>query len=301
MARGLLPFFAMVLVQLCYAGMNIVTKLVVDNGMSPFVMITYRQIFATIALAPFAYFLERRTLPKMTMHIIFLIFLCSILGITLNQCFYVIGLKHSTATIATAMGNLLPAITFVMAVPFRMETVLIKKITGQAKVLGTIICVSGAMIMSLYHGKLIHIFKSSLHWNYATAASNARSSGSDRVSLVGPMFVIASCVACSGWFIVQGKLNKIFIAPYTITGVVVSAVACVLMSWVIKKRGALYVSAFNPLVLVIVAVFGWGLLDEKIYVGSIVGSILIVAGLYTVLWGKEKEIDQDMENEENLN
>ncbi|KAL5700747.1 hypothetical protein ACHQM5_026155 [Ranunculus cassubicifolius] len=336
MGRGLLPCLAMVLVQFCFAGMNIVTKLALDTGMNPLVMVTYRQIFATMALAPFAFFLERKTLPKMTTQIILLMFMCSILGATLNQCLYFIGLKHSTATIACALNNLLPAITFVMAVPFRMETVLIKKITGQAKVLGTIVCVTGAMIMSFYHGKLIHMARSGLHWDYAIEA-NARSSGSEQVSFVGPLFVMGSCVAWSGWFIVQGKLNQIFIAPYTTTGlmcfmaifecaiigvffehdvkewslsshvrligaiyngVVGSAVTFFLMSWCIEKRGPLYVSAFSPLLLVIVAVFGWALLNDKIYVGSAVGSVLIVAGLYTVLWGKEKEMEQGMEDDD---
>lgn len=55
----LLPFIAMVIVQVGYAGSNVVTKLVMDTGMHPFVQTAYRPIFATISIAPFAYFLER--------------------------------------------------------------------------------------------------------------------------------------------------------------------------------------------------------------------------------------------------
>lgn len=57
--NDLLPFIAMVIVQLGYAGSNVVTKLVMDTGMDPFVQTAYRPIFATISIAPFAYFLER--------------------------------------------------------------------------------------------------------------------------------------------------------------------------------------------------------------------------------------------------
>ncbi|PIA43421.1 hypothetical protein AQUCO_01900070v1 [Aquilegia coerulea] len=333
MGRGLVPFLAMILVQFCFAGMNIVTKLALDSGMNPLIMVTYRQIFATLALAPLAYFLERKTLPRITAKIIFQMFLCSLLGATLNQCLYFLGLKHSTPTMACALNNLLPAVTFIMAVPFKMETVGIKKVTGQAKVLGTIICVAGAMLMSFYKGKLINIGHSSLHWKYAQRMSE-QGSGNEQVSFIGPLFVMASVVAWSGWFIVQAKMNEKFTAPYTTTtvmcfmasfecalvaacwehkftawslainvrligalynGILGSAVTFLVMSWCIEKRGPLYVSAFNPLLLIIVAIFGWAMLDEKVYVGSVVGSSLIVGGLYTVLWGKEKEMEHEAE------
>ncbi|KAK6159777.1 hypothetical protein DH2020_003158 [Rehmannia glutinosa] len=87
----------MVIVQLGYAGMNIISKLAMDSGMNPFVHVAYRQVFATVAIAPFAYFMER---------------------ITVNQITYFVGLKNSTPTIACALSNINPAVTFIMAVPF---------------------------------------------------------------------------------------------------------------------------------------------------------------------------------------
>lgn len=58
MGNEVLPFLIMVMVQVGYAGMNIVGTLVMDAGMDPFVHIAYRQIIATISLVPFAYFFE---------------------------------------------------------------------------------------------------------------------------------------------------------------------------------------------------------------------------------------------------
>ncbi|KAF5206983.1 Leucine-rich repeat receptor-like protein kinase pxc1 [Thalictrum thalictroides] len=231
MGRGLVPCLAMILVQFCFAGMTIVTKLALDSGMNPLIMVTYRQIFATLALAPLAYFLERRTLPRITAKIIFQMFLCSILGATLNQCLYFIGLRYSTPTMACALNNLLPAITFVMAVPFKIEIVEIRKVTGQAKVAGTIICVTGAMLMSFYKGNLISIVHSSLHWSYAQKMT-AQSLGNEQASFIGPLFVIGSVVAWSGWFIVQAKMNETFIAPYTTTTVMcfMASLECALVA-----------------------------------------------------------------------
>ncbi|CAL5442273.1 unnamed protein product [Camellia sinensis] len=75
------------------------------------------------------------------------------------------------------------------------------------------------------------------------------------------------------------------------SGIVCTAAAFYLMSWCIQRKGPLYVLVFNPLLLIIVAILSWCLLEEKIYVGTVVGSGLIVMGLYAVLWGKNKEMN----------
>jgi hypothetical protein len=54
-----IPLILMFLIQLAYAGMNITSKLAILGGMNPLILVAYRQIFGTIAIAPFAYFLER--------------------------------------------------------------------------------------------------------------------------------------------------------------------------------------------------------------------------------------------------
>ncbi|CAK7340473.1 unnamed protein product [Dovyalis caffra] len=141
-----LPFLAMVIVQFGFAGMNITSKLAMDSGMKPLVLVCYRQIFATIAIVPFAYFFERKSRPKITKSLLFQIFLCSLTGVTGNQVFYFTGLEKSTPTIGCALANILPAATFILAVLCRQESVGIKKISGQAKLLGTLVCVGGAII-----------------------------------------------------------------------------------------------------------------------------------------------------------
>ena len=53
------PYIAMISLQFGYAGMHIITKISLNNGMSHFVLVVYRHIVATVVLAPLAYFLER--------------------------------------------------------------------------------------------------------------------------------------------------------------------------------------------------------------------------------------------------
>jgi hypothetical protein len=59
MKKDCLPPVAMVLMQLGFAGMNVVSKLALDTGMSPYVLISYRNLIAAAFIAPFAFVFER--------------------------------------------------------------------------------------------------------------------------------------------------------------------------------------------------------------------------------------------------
>uniref|UniRef100_M0ZSH2 WAT1-related protein n=1 Tax=Solanum tuberosum TaxID=4113 RepID=M0ZSH2_SOLTU len=318
MGNDLLPFLTMVIVQLGYAGMNIISKLAMDSGMNPFVHVAYRQIFATIAIAPFAYFLER---------------------VSMNQITYFVGLKNTTPTISCALSNLTPAVTFLLAIPFGLERVGLGSKAGQAKMLGTILCVGGAMLLSFYHGSIVPIDQPNIHWKYAQDMTQNKSTTSHGNFILGPFLLIISAVSWGIWSILQAKLSMVYAAPYSssalmclmasfqcvivgicfdhnisdwslshsiravssiYSGVVCTALAYCLMSWCIERKGPLYVSVFNPLLLVIVAILSWGLLQEKIYIGTVVGSILIVLGLYGVLWGKNNELKLPIEFDEEI-
>jgi hypothetical protein len=49
----------MLLVQIGFTGMNLMCKMSLDNGMSPYVLIAYRSLMAAGFLAPFALFFQR--------------------------------------------------------------------------------------------------------------------------------------------------------------------------------------------------------------------------------------------------
>ncbi|MFS7945880.1 putative EamA domain-containing protein [Helianthus anomalus] len=326
MAGGLLPSLIMVLVQIQFAGMNIFSKLAMDSGMNPFIHVAYRQIFAFIVLAPFAYFIERGRRPPITRAVVIRIFFCSIFGLTLNQITYFIGLKNSMPTIACALSNLLPALTFVLAVVFKQEDAKLKTLGGLAKLIGTLVAVAGAMTLSMYHGLVVPIGQSAIHLLSANNAVN----DSTRGTIIGPLLVIISALTWAIWFIIQAKMGDFYPAPYSSSalmlgmatvecsiigviivphkqewslipairfvacvygGVVCSGIGVCMMSWCIQRKGALFVSVFSPLLLVIVAVLSWAFLREKLYLGTVLGSVLIVIGLYAVLWGKSKEME----------
>jgi drug/metabolite transporter (DMT)-like permease len=53
------PYLIVVILQLLYAGMNILSKLALGDGMSTYVFTNYRHLIAFIVIAPFAAYYER--------------------------------------------------------------------------------------------------------------------------------------------------------------------------------------------------------------------------------------------------
>ncbi|KAM1503404.1 hypothetical protein TB2_027873 [Malus domestica] len=322
------PYFAMISLQFGYAGMNIITKVSLNRGMSHYVLVVYRHAIATAIIAPFAFFFERKKQPKMTFSMFIQIFILGLLGPVIDQNFYYAGLKFTSPTFSCAMSNMLPAMTFVLAVIFRMEVLDIKKVRCQAKVLGTVLTVAGAMLMTLYRGptvemlwsKYIHPRKSYVtdttgtgdkHWflgsimlTIATLAwaslfvlqNNAlKTYKNHQLSLTSMICGIGTLQAIAVTFVMEHEPSawkigfdmNLLAAAYA--GIVTSSISYYVQGLVMKTRGPVFATAFSPLMMIIVAIMGSFILAEKIFLGSVLGAVLIVFGLYAVLWGKHKE------------
>ncbi|KAF3326250.1 WAT1-related protein [Carex littledalei] len=73
------------------------------------------------------------------------------------------------------------------------------------------------------------------------------------------------------------------------TGVFVAALVQYLQIWVIEKRGPVFLAMGLPISLFITFVISWTFLGEIVHLGSVIGAVLMVGGLYNVIWGKSKE------------
>ncbi|OWM78881.1 WAT1-related protein At5g07050-like [Punica granatum] len=320
------PYIAMVSLQFGYAGMNIITKVSLNQGISHYVLVVYRHAFATAVIAPFALFLERKVRPKMTFLVFMQIFVLGLLGPVIDQNLYYAGLKFTSPTFSCAMSNMLPAMTFVMAVLCRMEKLDMKKVRCQAKVVGTVVTVGGAMLMTLYKGNVINFMRSG--HVHARNDSNVSAVASDKDWVMGSILLIIATIAWASFFILQAVTLKRYSAQLSLTamvvflgtlqsivvtfvmehkasvwsigwdinllsaayaGIVSSSIAYYVQGLVMQKRGPVFVTAFSPLMMIVVAIMGSFILAEKIYVGGVLGAVLIVMGLYSVLWGKYKE------------
>ncbi|KAL8529354.1 hypothetical protein ACS0TY_006685 [Phlomoides rotata] len=353
------PYIAMISLQFGYAGMNIITKISLNGGMSHYVLVVYRHAIATAVIAPFAFFFERKAQPKITFPVFMQIFILGLLGPVIDQNFYYAGLKLTSPTFSCAMRNMLPALTFIMAVIFRMEKVNIKKVIYQdyntlifnytkvnncakrigtegVKVIGTVITVAGAMLMTLYKGPLVEMVWNK-HRQSQTRGGAASEETSDRDWFIGCILLIIATLAWASLFILQKAALKTYsnhqlsltsmvcfmgtIQAIAVTfvmehkasvwcigwdmnllaaayaGIVTSSLSYYVQGLVMKTKDPVFATAFSPLMMIIVGIMGSFILAEKIYLGGVIGSAIIVVGLYSVLWVKYKE---EKENKQKL-
>ncbi|MBA0677193.1 hypothetical protein Goari_018612 [Gossypium aridum] len=310
------PYLSMVSLQFGYAGMFIISMVSLKHGMSNFILATYRHLAATIIIAPFAFLLEKFPL------LLPLIFLDHTLPV-LDQNLYFLGMKYTSATYASAFLNIVPAVTFIMAMIFRLEKINVKKIRSVAKIIGTAITVMGAMVMTLYKGPIIDFFKSGGAIHHGTTTESAdKNRVAVTIMLLGSVFCGSSFfilqsftlkkypaeLSLTAWICFMGMLegagvslvmvrdlsawkigwdSRLLAATYS--GVVCSGITFYAQGVVIRKRGPVFVTSFSPLCMIITAALGAIILAEKLHLGSILGAIIIVLGLYTVVWGKSKD------------
>ncbi|KAF3555588.1 hypothetical protein F2Q69_00011071 [Brassica cretica] len=83
--------------------------------------------------------------------------------------------------------------------------------------------------------------------------------------------------------------TELLTAAYS--GIVCSAIAYYVGGMVMKTRGPVFVTAFSPLCMIIVAIMSTVIFAEQMYLGRVLGAVVICAGLYLVIWGKGKDIE----------
>ncbi|KAI9098562.1 hypothetical protein K1719_025187 [Acacia pycnantha] len=319
-------YVAMIFTQFIYAGMALLSKAAIAKGMNPYVFVVYRQAFASLALSPFAFF-DRKQGAPLSYNLLSKIFLVSLVGVTLSSNLYYVAINYTSATFAAATTTTIPAITFIMAVTIRVESISMKHIHGIAKILGSILSLSGAVIFALIKGPSIG-FK-----NWHPSITTPHSNG-DQVK--GVIMMLSANTAWSLWLILQGFIVKEYPAKFRLTtlqcffsciqtvvlavtverdpsawklgwdihllsvaycGVIVAAITYWLQVCTVEEKGAVFTAMFTPLSLVITAFFSVLFWRESLHWGSVGGTILLIIGLYSVLWGKNRETEKVQNHE----
>ncbi|KAG7949383.1 hypothetical protein I3843_13G060000 [Carya illinoinensis] len=257
--------------NVCFAGYNIVSKAALDKGMNRYVLVAYGQIFGILATVFFALIFERNINSKLSVAILRNVFLLGLVGSVLGRTLFFAGLEYTSPTFAAALANLIPSITFILAVLCRMEKVDLSKRGSQAKILGTIIAFGGATLMTLYKGPAVISFHSQRSHQPTTGSRLLL----DKDLIKGSLILVISYISLSAFYILQG--------------IVIFGITIYIQTLVVRKKGPVFMTAFRPLFTIVVAIMGLLILGDALYMGSIIGATLIVLGLYATLWGKEKE------------
>ncbi|TQD86819.1 hypothetical protein C1H46_027583 [Malus baccata] len=266
--EGCTHYLAMVLVQLIYAGSYILIKLSLHDGLNQIVIIVYRHVLGMVLIGPFACVLERKQRPSLSFSVAANIFLLALLGPTIFMNVYCAGLAYTTATVATALGNVIPGLTFLMAVLLGMEKLKIRSARGQAKVAGTVFCICRSLILIFWKGGyLLKGVEKPLINVYDAEKYIGKTKPVHENWIKGSALILISYLA---WI-----LN--------------TALVYYLQAWCISHKGPVSAAMFTPLPVVIVAVFSAIAFTEQLHLCSLIGALLIIVGLYCVLWGKRKD------------
>lgn len=321
-----LPFLGMVLAECAQVGLMIVSKVAMSDGMSSFIFILYSNALASLILLPSSLFFHRSGRPPLNFTIVCGFLLLGLLG-CLAQIFGYAGINLSSPTLGTAMLNLVPGFTFILAVTFRMEKLDWRSSTTVAKSFGTIVSIAGAFIVTYYKGIPLVSMPSTSNPSHQLLLQQSN-------WVAGGLFLAADCIMASAFLIVQALILKkypvelIVVFFYCFFVTILSAVVCLcierdptawsikprirllavlysgvfgsafqvgISTWCLHKTGPVFVSMFKPLGIVIAAAVGVLFMEDTLYLGGLVGAIVIVIGFYAVMWGKAKEDKLDVD------
>ncbi|XAR51838.1 hypothetical protein NMG60_11006596 [Bertholletia excelsa] len=323
--REVLLFTVMVAVESCLVGANTLFKAAKSHGLSNYVFMVYSSLASTVFILPMAILSYRRSvLPPFKVSFLYRMGLLALIEF-FAMMLRLKGVEYASPTLASALSNLIPAFTFILAVIFRMEKVSLTSRSSQAKVMGTLVSISGALVVVLYAGPALirpsspsdpldHVLMSqpsdSNHWVLGglllavnwflvsvwliiqTSIVKEYPAEFVLVFFFNLLFSVISTPVC---FIVEPALNKwklgadMSLLAILFGGLAGHCLGAAVHTWGLHLKGPVYVASFRPLSIAIAAFMGVICLGDTLYLGCVVGAITISMGFYAVIWGKAKE------------
>ncbi|XP_038889703.1 WAT1-related protein At3g28050-like isoform X2 [Benincasa hispida] len=308
MMEGVMTFTAMIMVEIMDVITSTLSKAAMSKGMNTLVFAVYSNALATFLFLPFLLLSRSRSV---------------------GQIMAYTGIKYSSPVLLSALSNLIPIFTFLLAGIFRMEKVDLRRSSGKAKCVGTILAVSGTSLITLYKGPLLINLSSSKSFVKQQDDDHILLSHNSNWIFGGFLLLIASFLSAN-WHIVQTwfvkkyptkKVTNLFFfslsmavqtAAFTfivetnpvvwqirpdieMVTIIVSGIGGVVRIgvhiWCLQRKGPLYVVMFKPLGMVVAIPLVVTFLQEPLYLGSVMGSIVITCGFYSVIWGQIKQQD----------
>ncbi|XP_021912520.1 WAT1-related protein At5g40240-like isoform X1 [Carica papaya] len=298
MRKDVLAFVGMMMAECAQTGLMIAGKAAMSDGMSNFVFVFYSNALASLLLLPSSYIFYRSRRPPLTFPILCSFFILGFIGFLVQFIAYA-GIFYSSPTLGTAMLNLIPGLTFILAVIFRMERLEWRSFSSIAKSVGTVLSITGAFIVTFYKG-LPLLMTSSM-------------SKSSRLLLLqlsewvtGGLLLAISCVLASAWLIIQASVLKkyplalIVVSYYCLFVAIQSAIVSLVMerdlsawslkpkvrliavsysavfgsafqvtvsAWCLHQTGPVFVSMFKPLGIIIAVAVGVIFSGDTFYLG----------------------------------
>ncbi|KAJ0609125.1 putative EamA domain-containing protein [Helianthus annuus] len=308
--KDVLPFAGMMMVEFILVGGNTLYKSASVQGINSYVFTFYVFLIGFIFLLPCIFIVHRRTsVPPIKFSVAGKIIILSVI-MYMSQIFGYIGLKYGSPTLSSIMSNLSPAFTFVLAFFFSMEKVHLRSYTSQAKIIGTLLSISGAITATVYSGP--SLLSTSMNTDWIIGG----------ILLASQYFLLSFALVAQAKILVEYSVDLIVVFVFGISGLLVAGLGALIMArdleswklrpdvvlatilymgftsgffnvvvqiWVLRVKGPVYVAMFKPLTIVIAVFMGVLILGDSLQLGSVLGGCIITIGFYVVVWGKAKE------------
>ncbi|KAK9141107.1 hypothetical protein Scep_010788 [Stephania cephalantha] len=296
--KGVGPLLSMLVVEFISASSNVIARASLIQGTTSVVLNFYTFVSGSIFMAFLALIIDRMTMP---------------------QNMIVAGLHFVSATIESAMYNTLPIVTYIWAVVLKQEKLDLNTWWGRGKLLGTLTNVSGAIVLMFWNGSVVNLNLSS-----ATATTLGAANSDLGYWFLGVAMMVVAIFCTSSWigplsrsYPAETSLNALMMFFSMVQQFVIAVIlnyqpqqwrlgwnlellyilytgillglANVVMTWCSETKGPIFVASFIPFIMVFSAILEMAFLQSPLHVGSVVGSIVILVGLYIYLWSKYKE------------
>ncbi|EAY72968.1 hypothetical protein OsI_00840 [Oryza sativa Indica Group] len=210
-----------------------------------------------------------------------------------------------------------------------VEVIRLKSLSGAAKMAGVVLCVGGVLAIALYAGPAISPVNH--HRAFGGGGHESASATTRTRWVKGTLLMLLSNATWSLWTVLMASLLREYPSKLLATAaqcalsaaqslalaaaaagrdpaawrlrpdagllavaysaVAVTGASLYMQAWCIEKKGPVFLAMSNPLSFVFTIFCALFVLGEVVHLGSVVGGVLMVVGLYSVLWGKSKEHD----------
>ncbi|OMO87999.1 Drug/metabolite transporter [Corchorus olitorius] len=270
--KEVLPCTAMFAVESSNVVINILYKLASSKGMNYYIFIAYCYVLATLVFLPLAFFFSRKTMvPPLKFPFIARICLLGLVGFSGLLCSYK-GIEFGSATLASAISNLSPAFTFILAVFFSRLLPYLHDSSINIEIIYLTLCAAMVTVEST------NVIQNIL---FKAASSN----GLTYYIFIAYAYSLASITVLPLTFFLIRKaglppINFSLISKLCLLCLVgFSCQICVYKGLELGSPTlSSAVSNLIPAFTFILAVFF-----------SVIGAVVLSVGLYAVLWGKSNE------------